>query len=176
MRLQVIFGDIINPDQVGYLKGRFIGENIRTIKDIIDYTQFFKIPGLIALIDFQKAFDTIRWSFLIKSLSAFNFGDKFINIVKMMYTDIESVTNNGRSSVFFKLHCGIRQGCCLSALLFIIVVQLLATSIRENKDIKRIIVNNTTYKISQLADYTTLFIKDQLYLKYAFDQIEQFGI
>ena len=35
MRLQVILGNIINPEQVGYLKGRFIGENIRTIKDII---------------------------------------------------------------------------------------------------------------------------------------------
>ena len=118
MRLQVILGDIINPDHVRYLKGRFIGENIRTIKDVIDYTQFFKIPGLIALIDFQKAFDTIRWSFLRKGLSAFKFGDKFINIVKMMYPDIEScITNNGRLSVFFILHRGIRQGCCLSALL-----------------------------------------------------------
>ena len=111
-------------------------ENIRTNKYIIDYTQFFKIPGLIALIDFQKAFDTIKSSFLIKSLSTFNFGN-FTNIVKMMYTDIEScVTNNGRSSVFFKLHGSICQGCCLSALLLIIVVELLATSIRENKDIK----------------------------------------
>ena len=61
MLLQVILGHIINRDQLGYLNGRFIGENIRTIKAIIDYTEFFKIPGLIALIDFQKAFDTIRW-------------------------------------------------------------------------------------------------------------------
>ena len=70
----------------------------------------------------------------------------------------------------------IHQACCLSALLFIIVVELLATSIRENKDIKGIIVNNTTYKISQLADDTTLCIRDQLSLKHAFDPIEQFGI
>ena len=114
---------------------------------------------------------------LIKKLIAFNFIDEFINIVKMMYIDMEScVTNNGRSSVFLILHRGIRQGCCLSALLFIIVVELLATSVRENKDIKGIIVNNTTYKISQLADDTTLFIKVQLTLKYAFDQIKLFGI
>ena len=125
-------GDIINPDKVGYLKAdRFIGENIKTIKDIIDYTHFFRIPGLIALIDFQKAFDTIRWSLLIKSLSTFSFGNKFINNVKMMYRDIKScVTKNRRSSVFFKLNRGIRQGCCLRALLFIIVVELLATSTR----------------------------------------------
>ena len=70
LRLQTVLGDIINPDQVGYLKGRFIGENIRTIKDIMDYTQHFKISGLIALIDFQKAFDTVSWSFLIKCLNS----------------------------------------------------------------------------------------------------------
>ena len=60
LRLQTVLRDIINPDQVGYLKGRFIGENIRTIKDIMDYTQYFKMSGLIALIDFQKAFDTVN--------------------------------------------------------------------------------------------------------------------
>ena len=176
LRLQTVLGDIINPDQVGYLKGRFIGENIRTIKDIMDYTQYFKMSGLIALIDFQKAFDTVNWSFLIKCLNSFNFGDKFISTVKMLYSDIEScVTNNGKSSTFFRLHCGIRQGCCLSALLFIIVVELLAISIRANNSIKGLIINNITYKISQLADDTTLFIKDQSSLKYAFDVIERFG-
>ena len=56
----------------------------------------------------------------------------------------------------------------------IILVELLATSIRENKNIKGIIVDNTTYKISQLADDTTLFIKAQVSLKHAFDQIERF--
>ena len=176
LRLQTVLGDIINPDQVGYLKGRFIGENIRTIKDIMDYTQHFKISGLIALMDFQKAFDTVSWSFLIKCLNSFNFGDKFISIVKMLYSDIEScVTNNGKSSTFFRLHRGIRQGCCLSALLFIIVVELLAISIRASNDIKGLTINNFTYKISQLADDTTLFIKDQSSLKYAFDLIERFG-
>ena len=155
-------GDIINPDQVGYLKGRFIGENIRTVKDIMDYTQYFKMSGLIALIDFQKAFDTVNWSFLIKCLNSFNFGDKFISTVKMLYSDIEScVTNNGKSSTFFRLHRGIRQECCLSALLFIIVVELLAISIRANNSIKGLIINNITYKISQLADDATLFTKDQ---------------
>ena len=94
LRLQTVLGDIINPDQVGYLKGRFIGENIRTIKDIMDYTQYFKMSGLIALIDFQKASDTVNWSFLIKCLNSFNFGDKFISTVKMLYSDIEQIMVN----------------------------------------------------------------------------------
>ena len=73
------------------------------------------------------------------------------------------------------MHRAIRQGCCLSALLFIIVVELSAISIRANNSIKGLIINNITYKILQLADDTTLFIKDQSSLKCAFDVIERFG-
>ena len=80
----------------------------------------------------------------------------------------------GNHHLFFKLHHGIHQGCCLSALLFIIVVEFLAISIRENNNIKGIAINNTTYKISQLADDTTLFIEDQISLKYALNEIELF--
>ena len=82
----------------------------------------------------------------------------------------------GNHHLFFKLHRGIRQGCCLSALLFIIVVKLLAISIRENNDIKGIAINKTIYKISQLVDDTTLFIEDQISLKYVIDEIKLFGI
>ena len=108
-RLQKVLGNIINPDQVGYIKGRFIGVNIRTCADILAYCQNAQQKGLIAQIDFQKAFDTINWSFLLKCLKAFNFGESFISWVKTLYTNIEScVTNNGKSSEFFILERGIR--------------------------------------------------------------------
>ena len=174
--LQNVLGSIKNPDQVGYIKGRFIGENIRTIKDMMEYCDHFGKPGLLALVDFEKAFDSISWPFLIKSLKAFNFGDKFVGYVKMLYNDTEScVINNGKASRFFKLHRGIRQGCCLSALLFIIVVELLATDIRSNQNIKGIHISNIEYKISQLADDTTLFIRDGISLTCAFDTLDLFS-
>ena len=130
IRLQNVLNTLINPDQVAYIKGRFIGENICTIKDIIDYFTFYNKPGLVILVDFAKAFDSLTWSFLFKCLKTMNFGDRFIDFVKMIYNDIQScVINNGKSSQLFNLHCGIRQGCCLSALLFIIVVDYLSTDI-----------------------------------------------
>ena len=49
----------INEDQTGFIKGRFIWEDIRLIYDIMHFTEQYNIPGLIMSIDFEKAFDTI---------------------------------------------------------------------------------------------------------------------
>ena len=60
LKLQKVIPTLISPDQVGYIKGRNIRENIRTIEDIISYTRLKKISGFITLVDFQKAFDTVE--------------------------------------------------------------------------------------------------------------------
>ena len=180
IRLQKVLNTLINPDQVGYIKGRLIGENICTIKDIIDYCNFYNKSGLVILVDFAKAFDSLTWSFLFKCLKTMNFGDRFIDCVKMLYNDIQSCVinnvNNGKSSQFFNLHRGIRQGCCLSALLFIIVVEYLSTDIQDNKMIKSITIGEREYLINQIADDTTLFINSEDCLTHAFDRIERFGL
>ena len=50
------------------MKGRFIGENIRLIDSLITYTASKNIPGLLLFLDFEKAFDTLKWSFMRKVL------------------------------------------------------------------------------------------------------------
>ena len=55
---------IICPDQAGYIKGRSIGDNIRTMLDILDITKNKTEPGIMVMIDFEKAFDTISWYIL----------------------------------------------------------------------------------------------------------------
>ena len=68
VRMKTVLPSIINPDQTGFLKGRFLGENIRLIDEVIDYTEFKTIPGLLLFVDFEKAFDTLEWSFIVKTL------------------------------------------------------------------------------------------------------------
>jgi len=51
---------VINADQTGYIKGRYIGENVRLISDIISYTAAKNLPGLAVFSDFEKAFDSIE--------------------------------------------------------------------------------------------------------------------
>ncbi len=73
IKLSKVLPSIINHDQTAYLKGRYIGENIRTISDIIEFCKARKLTGVLLLIDFEKAFDSVKWSFLHKLLKKFNF-------------------------------------------------------------------------------------------------------
>ena len=61
--------ELINRDQTGFIKGRSIVENIRVIYDIMKLTEEKQIPGLILLIDFEKALNSLSWNFYIKHLN-----------------------------------------------------------------------------------------------------------
>ena len=89
-RLQVIMTSIINSDQTGYVKGRYIGENVRLIEDVLRYTQKDEIPEVLLFLDFSKAFDSIDRNFLINSLKQFNFGHDFIKGIKTIYCNNSS--------------------------------------------------------------------------------------
>ena len=171
-----VISGLVNSDQVGYIKGRYIGENIRTIEDLMHHTSLKKIPGILALVDFEKAFDTVERSFLFNALVKFNFGENFIKWIKLLYTNISScVSNNGYISNFFTLSRGIRQGCPISALLFILVAEILAINIRCDINIKGTTVDGKTFKIGQLADDTTLFLSDVESLRQAINKFNNFG-
>ena len=176
LRLRPALPNIINPDQTGYVKDRFIGENILLITDILFLTKLRNTPGLLLLIDFKKAFDSIEWDFLRKALQSFNFGPEFQQWIKVLYTDISScVTNNGSASAFFTLTRSVRQGCPLAPYLFIIAVELLAISIRTNDNIKGIDLGGISCKISQLADDTSCFVSDIQSAKELFNLLDRFG-
>ena len=158
-RIKLVLPNLINHDQTGFLKGRFIGENIRLIDCIIQYATEKNIPGLLLFIDFEKAFDSLEWSFIHDTLRSYGFGTSLINWVKTLYCHTEScILNNGWASNFFEIQRGVRQGCPLSPYLFILSAEVLATAIRKNTNIKGISVNNVEIKLSQYADDTTLIL------------------
>ena len=160
-RFEKVLPKIINPDQTGYVKGRYIGENVRLIMDIMSYTEENNIPGVALFIDFRKAFDTIEWDFLIDTLNKFNFGPDVINWVKIFYGNVTScVLNNGHASEFFALERGVRHGCPLSGLLFVIGIEVLANAIRNENMIKGIKVGEKEIKTSLYADDTTVLVRD----------------
>ena len=101
-RIQKVISSVINSDQVGYIKGRYIGDNIRTILNILEITKKEVDPGFLVMIDFEKAFDTVSWQFLYKTLDYFNFGPIFKHYINLLYTSPECcVTNNGFNTKFF---------------------------------------------------------------------------
>ena len=76
-RIKPNLDSLIDKDQTGFIQGRYMGENTRLLYDLINHTEQKEIPGLLLLIDFEKAFDSLSWSFIRKALKFLNFGESF---------------------------------------------------------------------------------------------------
>ena len=132
--------------------------------------------GIMTAIDFEKAFDSLNWNFLHKSLEFFGFGESFLGWIKTFYNNISScVFNNGFSTPPFNVKRGVRQGDPLSPSLFIIVLELLALSIRNNDQIKGIEVGGSEIKLVTFADDMTSFVRDKFSHRTLFDTIDLFS-
>ena len=133
------------------------------------------MPGLLMTIDFEKAFDSLEWTFLLKTLETFNFGPDFISWIRAIYTNITScVMNNGYGSKYFKLGRGVRQGDPISAYLFILALEPLAHYIRQNEEIRGIKVCNNEIKLSLFADDITSYLKDEHSARVLFRALQDF--
>ena len=92
-----------------------IFDAIRSIDDIVDYTKRNYLSGMLITIDFEKAFDTLNFNFLIRTLHKFNFGPSFIHWIRVLYKNASStIMNNGFTTGPFSLERGVRQGDPLS--------------------------------------------------------------
>ena len=94
---------------------------------------------MIITVDEAKACDKIQHPFMIKTLQTMGIEGTYLNKAKVIYNKPRAnIIFNGEKLKAFPLRSGIRQGCSLSSLLFNIVLEVLATAIREEKEIKGI--------------------------------------
>jgi hypothetical protein len=95
---------LIHSHQTGLLPGRFIGENIRLMHNIMFETEKQNIPDMLLSIDFEKAFDTVLWECIHKVLDIFNFGNSINEWIHIFQKETEScVMQNGYFSGYFKV-------------------------------------------------------------------------
>ena len=115
---------------------------------------------MIISIDAGKAFDIIQYPFMIKALQEAGIERMYLNIIKAIYNKPIANIFNGEKLKTFTLKSGARQGCPLSPPLFNIVLEVLATAIREEKEIKRIQIGKEEVKFSLFADDMILYVED----------------
>ena len=116
---------------------------------------------MIFSIDAEKAFDKIQHPFMIKSLQKMGTEGTYLNIVKVIYDKpTANIILNNEKLKAFSLRSGARQGCPLSALLFNIVLEILATTIREEKEIEGNQIGKEKVKHSLFADDMILYIEN----------------
>ena len=176
-RLQNCTQYLVHHNQSGFIKGRNISQTIREIDDIIENQKHHKLTNILLTIDFEKAFDTISSTFIIEMCRCFGFGENIMKWIETIMSDrYACVKNNGYISSEFKLQRGIRQGCPLSPLLFVLAVELLALKIRQEKSIKGIKVVDTFTKIRQYADDTTFLLKDAIDFREVLSRLKEFTV
>ena len=121
---------------------------------------------MIISIDAEKAFDKIQHPFMIKTLQKkkktlqkAEIEGTYLNIIKAIYDEpTANIILNGEKLKAFPPTSGTRQGCPCSPLLFNIVLEVLVTAIRVEKEIKGIQIGNEEVKLSLFADYMILYI------------------
>ena len=117
---------------------------------------------MIISIDAEKAFDKIQHPFMIKTFQKMDIEGTYLNTVKAIYDKpTANIIHSGEKRKVFPLRSGIRQGCPFSPLLFNIVLEILATAIREEKEIKRIQIRKEEVKLLLFADDMILNKKTQ---------------
>jgi len=158
-RMKSVLDTIIHNDQTGFIAGRYMCDNTRLLYDIMHFTSCKDIPGLILLIDFEKAFDSVSWRFLKTVLDFFNFGEVFKKWINIILNEAKlCVIQNGIFSDFFKIGRGCRQGDPISPYLFILCVEIMGIMIRNDKSVKGITIKNKKYTLSQYADDTAILL------------------
>ena len=176
-RIEPKLPKLVHSDQTGFVKGRYIGQNVRLLNDLMEFTESNKLPGILLFIDFEKAFDTLEWPFIQHALKFLNFGPNICKWISVLYNDVESgVINGGYMTNYFRVSRGVRQGCPLSPLLFVLCVEILAQKIRQNPKITGIeLPFSCEAKLSQFADDTTLICKDTSSLHESMSVLGKFG-
>ena len=120
----------------------------------------WKIKTIWKSVDAEKAFDKIHHPFTIKSLQKMGIEGTYLNIVKPIYSKpTANIILNGEKLKAFPLRSGTRQGCPLLPLLFNIVPEVLATEIKEEREIKGIQIGKEEVKLSLFADDRILYIE-----------------
>ena len=139
--LESVLRCIINNDQTGFITGRKSSNNMRRLLNVIQLSQSMKLDCVVVSLDAEKAFDRVKWPYLLSTLETLGLGEAFLSWVKLLYDNpLSAVLANGKRSPYFKLGWGTRQGCPLSPLLFEITNEPLAEAIRRAPSISDISV------------------------------------
>eukprot|EP00745_Piridium_sociabile_P036415 TRINITY_DN6533_c0_g2_i5.p1 TRINITY_DN6533_c0_g2~~TRINITY_DN6533_c0_g2_i5.p1 ORF type:complete len:740 (-),score=40.77 TRINITY_DN6533_c0_g2_i5:39-2090(-) len=167
LRVSGVIDNLINEDQVGFMKGRTIDTILRLIDDVAEHSRTSNSPGAILAVDLKRAFDSISKDFMLNAFRKFGFGETFISWCKVLMKNAQSCMGYcGWVSEEFKVERGIRQGCCFSPLAFILAMEILAIKIRQNNQLKGLKLKgklniSTVLKILLYADDITLFMTDK---------------
>ncbi|KAJ0599187.1 putative RNA-directed DNA polymerase [Helianthus annuus] len=125
-RLKAVLREVVSQTQCAFVGGRNILDSPLIISEAISWAKKNKAEMLIFKVDFEKAYDSINWKFLLQMLSHMDFPVRWISWIKgCLRSGMGSVLVNGSPTSEFKFKRGLRQGDPLSPFLFIIAMEVI---------------------------------------------------
>lgn len=177
-RLKKALPHVVHVDQTCGEEGRSIKWNLQLVRDVILWAEDRELPLMLVSLDQAKAFDRVNRWFLFKVMERMGFGEVFIGWIRTLYTGASCMVQvNGKLGQSFEVKEGVRQGCPLSPLLFILYIY--TEAIRAEKRIKGFVIpgaKGAVFKLSQYADDTTLLLTSDKCLERALYLFEEFSL
>lgn len=131
-RLKTILSTHISHKKFAFLQNRQIHEAVGTTHELLHSLHLRKLKGMILKVDLSKAFDRVNWLYIRMLLTHLGFPYAYIKWIMCCITNVSfSVLINGAATSFFHAECGLRQGCRLSPLLFLLIMEGLSRIIES---------------------------------------------
>ena len=174
IRLSKIMNNLISDNQF-CCPNRTIIECNNKIRDMLFYLNQKNVTGAILNLDWEKAFDRVNWTFLSKILAKMGFPQSIITWFMIFYKDIESMCMiNGSMTTSFRIERGVRQGCPLSMIAFVIFQEPLYRALHRHIHIIPPNIPGEITKNVGYADDTTIFIMSERSLVESFNVLQKF--
>jgi hypothetical protein len=167
-RIVQIAETVIRPTQIAFMPGRHILEGVVILHETIHELHRKKMDGILLKIDFEKAYDKVKWSFLQQALRMKGFHPKWCEWIKnFVEKGSVGIKVNNDIGHYFQSRKGLRQGDPLSPILFNVVADMLAIMIARAKEdgqvdglIPHLVDGGAS--ILQYADDTIIFMENNL--------------
>ena len=132
-RLGSVMTEVVHSDQTCSVPGRSILTNCFLIRDLVEIVENEDIEAAIISLDNEKAFDRLEWGFMFGVLDRLGFGPVFQRWIRLIYRNPASrVIVNNHIGDPCRLHRGVRQGCPLSPLLYVLAAEVLGAAVRAS--------------------------------------------
>lgn len=152
----------ILPSQTGFIPNKCILDNIFLAFESIEWALENNLEINMLLLDFEKAYDRVSWTFLKHTMDKMGFHDKWINqVMSLNMNAAASVVVNGEQSKTFKLQRSIPQGCPLAPYLFLLTLDVLGQMMQHpGCNVQGLqLPDNTTITNQMFADDTLLLLE-----------------
>ena len=160
LRLKGVSNLLVSSDQTCAVPGREIKDGILNLYNIVEVAKMHNTDLLLCSLDHKAAFDMVEWTFIKLALTRMGLGPIFCKWIECIYNNghvSASVMVNGFVSLPFQQTRGIRQGCPLSPILYVLTTEILACYVRNCNRLRGVSFFGKTYVISKYADDTTIF-------------------